>query len=57
MNTYDLEKIARDLLKKHEEPFTAMANMGPVIEKHDLTGDQIYTVCDMILDVASGVPI
>jgi hypothetical protein len=57
MNTYDLEKIARGLLKKHEEPFTAMANLASVAEKHDLTGDQIYTLCDMILDIACGVPI
>lgn len=57
MNIYDLEKIARDLLKKHEDPFDAMANLAPVVEKHDLTGDQIYTVCDMIVDIASGVPL
>ena len=57
MNTYDLEKIARDLVKKYGDALEACKHTGAIIDKHDLTGDQIYTLSDMIFDVASGVPL
>lgn len=58
MNTYDLERIARKLVKKAGgDEQEAMRLMAPVVDQHDLTGDQILDLADMIIDVADGLPI
>ncbi len=53
---YDLEKIARDLVKKSGGDANGAAmKLEPLIEKYDLTGDQISTINEMIVDIACGL--
>jgi hypothetical protein len=58
LDTYALEKIARGVLSKCDGDYVAaLGKVDKVTEKYNLTGDQIMTFCDILLDCSLGLEI
>lgn len=55
LNTYDLERIARNMLKNAcGDALKAHESFGDVVDKYGLTGDQCLDLSYMIGEIARG---
>lgn len=57
LSTYDLERIARDLVENGGGSEAVQIKVSQIADKNELGGDEINTLWDMILDIAAGLPV